>query len=231
MKKLVARIANRLCVESKVWIPALMIVGWPITGSGMEVMEHHAHHPAPQQSTAREKGEIVQVHLLSEELQTQDGETVNLSEDLGEERILVMNFIYTTCTTVCPVSSAVFQQLQGQLQDRQERDVTLVSVTVDPVRDTIQRIKSYASRFEAGKDWLWLTGEKRRVDRVLEGLGAYTPEFRDHPAMVLVGDPSTNSWVRFFGFPSPERLLRSIDELKMTKHESLAGHSHAGHLH
>ncbi len=233
MKKRLQSVTIEPFRHSKAWIPALILLGWPLSGSAMEAMDHPAHHQhAQQQSSAQAKPEMARVDLVPEVLQSQTGQHLNLSDDIGKDRILVMNFVYTTCTTVCPVTSAVFEQLQSQLQmqDRLGSEVTLVSVTVDPVRDTPQKLKEYASRFHAGKDWLWLTGEKRRVDRVLEGLGAYTSDFRDHPAMVLVGDPSSNHWMRFFGFPSPERILSTIEDLKMASPDTIAGHHHGGHV-
>lgn len=222
----------RLQLQTKYWLPILLFLGYPIGAIGMQEMDHHAHHRAQLASDAEQKAQHINVSLHPEVLQTQNGKRLSLTDDIGEDTILVMNFIYTTCTTVCPVSSAVFQQLQDHLVKRQGNRVKLISVSVDPVRDTPQRLKNYSQRFNAGEDWLWLTGEKRQVDRVLEGLGAYTPDFRDHPAMVLVGDPSTDRWVRFFGFPSPERLLASIDELTMGTNPSMAEHHHhEGHNH
>ncbi len=234
MKKRLQKIASEMRRRNRGWIPALLLLSCPLSGSAMEGMDHSAHqHHEQHQSAAPVKPEMAQVDLVSEVLQSQYGQPVNLTDDIGKHRILVMNFVYTTCTTVCPVTSAVFEQLQAQLQAQESlgSEVMLVSVTVDPVRDTPQKLKDYAGRFHAGKDWLWLTGEKRRVDRVLEGLGAYTPDFRDHPAMVLVGEPSSNRWMRFFGFPSPEKILATIEDLKMPSNETLAGHRHDGHVH
>ena len=85
------------------------------------------------------------------------------------DRIVVINFAYTTCTTVCPVSSASLAQVQGQLGDRIGRDVGLVTVTVDPLRDTLARLKAYAGSVGAGAGWTWLTGPKPQVLTVNDG--------------------------------------------------------------
>lgn len=223
---------NLLRLQANHWLSAMMLLVFPLSAMGMEGMDHHAHHRAQLEASAEQKAQNVDVNLYPEVLQTQHGKQMSLTEDIGKDSILVMNFIYTTCTTVCPVTSAVFQQLQDKLTEREGNKVKLVSVSVDPVRDTPQRLKNYSQRFNAGEDWLWLTGDKRKVDRVLEGLGAYTPDFRDHPAMVLVGDPSSERWVRFFGFPSPERLLASIDDLTKGTNQSMAEHHHhTEHVH
>jgi protein SCO1 len=141
---------------------------------------------------------------------------VRMAHDVIGERIAVVNFIYTTCTTVCPVSSASFAQLQERLGPALGREVVLVSITVDPVRDTPERLREYAARYGTREGWAWLTGAKRDIDGTLKGFGAYAPNFEDHPAMVLVGDAS-GGWSRFFGFPSVEQLLARIDAVKKAK--------------
>jgi protein SCO1/2 len=141
------------------------------------------------------------------------GRRVRLAQDVIGDRIAVVNFIYTTCTTICPVSSATFQQLQKRLAATLGSEVVLVTVTVDPLRDTPQRLREYAARYDARAGWIWLTGAKPDVDRVLKGFGAYTANFEDHPAMVLIGDARAASWTRFYGFPSVERLAARVEEL------------------
>ena len=94
---------------------------------------------------------------------------------------------------MCPVSSATFQQLQKRLADASGKEVVLVSITVDPLRE-------YAARYEAREGSVWLTGAKPEVDSVLKGLGAYSARFEDHPAMVLIGEARGGKWTRIFGF-------------------------------
>jgi protein SCO1/2 len=173
----------------------------------------HAHHRAMLSGPATDAAAGVSIQLHDRLLLTQNGEAVRFATEVVGERIVVMDFVYTTCNTVCPVLSAIFGQLQQHLGERLGREVYLVSISVDPVRDTPQRLKAYAKQHHGRDGWLWLTGEKPAVDEVLQGLGAYTPDFEDHPSMVLVGDGATGSWKRFFGFPGPAQILAAVDEL------------------
>jgi len=172
----------------------------------------HAHHKA-MASAPPDPGKLVSVTLLDETLLDQDGKPARFKTDVIGDRLVVVNFVYTTCTTVCPVLSALFSQLQNKLGDRLGRDVFLVSVTVDPNRDTPARLKAYRAKHGARDGWTWLTGEKGAVDRVLKGLEAYTPNFEDHPSQVLVGDGRSGAWTRFYGFPSPAQILAKVDDL------------------
>jgi len=176
----------------------------------------HAHHRAMMNKPA-EPAKTTEVELLDLVLMDQNGEEMKFVSDVIGDRIVVMDFVYTSCTTVCPVISAVFGQVQNKLGDQLGEDVVLVSVSVDPVRDTPQRLKAYAAKHEARPGWIWLTGHKRTMDDVLDGLGAYTPNFENHPAMVLVGDGRTGEWTRSFGFPSPDRLMEQVNSLQAAR--------------
>ena len=180
-----------------------------------EVDKHAAHRKAMQAEPTAEEAASVELHNM--ELLDQNGETVRFVDDVMGDRIVVMDFVYTTCTTVCPVLSAIFGQVQKQLADDLGPELRLVSVSVDPVRDTPERLKAYAASHRAGPDWLWLTGEKSEIDEVLRGLGAYTPNFEDHPSMVLVGDVQTGQWKRFFGFPGPDKILAAVASLRAAR--------------
>jgi protein SCO1 len=86
-------------------------------------------------------------------------------------------------------------------------------VSLDPARDTPERMKAFAARFKARPGWTWLTGAPGDVEQALRGLGAYTASFADHPPMILVGDGKTGTWSRFNGFPRQDQVLAKVDEL------------------
>ena len=182
----------------------------------------HAHHKAMLNKPAV-AAKSTEVDLLDRTLVDQDGREVKFVSDVIGDRIVVMDFIYTSCTTVCPVLSALLGQVQGRLGDHLGEDVVLVSVSVDPTRDTPQRLKDYAARYQAQPGWFWLTGGKRTMDEVLDGLGAYSPNFEDHPSMVLVGDGRSGEWSRFFGFPSPDRIMEQVNALQAARQAAAGG--------
>lgn len=175
--------------------------------------EMHQHHEAPPPGAATVRG-------LDTKLIDQDGRALNLQREVIGTRIVVVDFVYTTCTTVCPLASAIFADLQTQLGERVGRDVVLLTLTVDPVRDTPQKLKAYAAKFGAGPGWSWMTGSPVAVSEVLKGLGAYTPDFTQHPQMMLVGDGRSGSWTRFSGLPDPKLLadhVRRLDQQRSAR--------------
>ena len=154
----------------------------------------------------------VQVRLFDAPLQDQDGRNVRFVRDALGGRIVVVDTFFTNCGLICPILGAIFADLQDMLGDLLEREVRLVSISVDPLTDIPPRLKKYASQWEARPGWYFLTGEKKNVDHVLEGLGMYSADFREHPSAFLVGDVREGRWTRIYGFATPEQLMGHVNE-------------------
>ncbi len=193
-----------------------------MTGADGAADDPHAQHRAMLEKPKTANGSAAEVTLFDTGLLNQDGASLRFASEVVGDRLVVMNFIYTTCTTICPVLTALFGQLQERLGERLGREVFLVSMSVDPSRDTPPRLKAYAQKHGIRDGWSLLTGQKRAMDRVLEGLGAYTPDFTQHPAMILVGDGRSGEWTRYYGFPGPDQIVARLDELVAARSQAQA---------
>lgn len=169
----------------------------------------HSAHMAPP--TPEQVPEAVAVSVSNQPLNDQDGRSRRLKSELIGDRIAVVTFVYTSCTTVCPVVSSIMSDLQKKLGDRLDKEVRLLSLSVDPARDTPSRLKSYAAQYETKPGWFWLTGPTASVTEALTGFGAYTPNFENHPVIVLIGDGRTGKWSRHYGLSNADKLLAQID--------------------
>ena len=199
---------------SRTFICSLLATLLVMPSIGAADEDPHAKHRAMMKQKSDPTAEVADIDLRDRLVVDQDGQELMFVSDVIGDNIVVMDFVYTTCTTICPVLSALFTQVQGKLGDAVGDEVTLVSMSVDPVRDTPQRLKAYSAKHRAGDGWLWLTGSKGEVDDVLIGLGAYTSNFEDHPSMVLIGDGRTGEWKRLFGFPNPDRVVQIVNDLR-----------------
>src|SRR3954468_24123653 len=72
---------------------------------------------------------------------TQRGKPVKFYDDLVKGKIVIISFIYTSCTDICPLTTARVAQLEQKLGDMVGRDVFMISMTVDPEHDTPKRLK------------------------------------------------------------------------------------------
>ncbi len=111
--------------------------------------------------------------------------TINLHDLRG--KIWIANFIFTACTETCPTQSAAMARLQSDLDLKGK--IKLVSITVDPKRDTPEVLSRYASRFGAHPDqWFFLTGKQEEIYRLAQQgfrLGAaQVPNSSNNPAYI-----------------------------------------------
>ena len=140
----------------------------------------------------------------------QNGKQLNFYTDLIKGKTVAINFIFTTCTTICPPLTATFKRVQ---QDAAARGlaVQLISVSVDPTTDTPERLRDFAAKFKAGPGWTFVTGDKTLVDSVLAALGAAVSNKNDHTPMILIGNDTSDYWTRAYGLTSPTKLVELID--------------------
>ena len=173
--------------------------------------DHHQHHAAAPAATETRSEDLRQIPDVS--LVDQEGEEVRFYSDLVADKVVAMNFIFTTCTTVCPPMGAIFGKLQQDLGERAGRDVHLISVSVDPVTDTPDRLKAWSERFGARPGWTLVTGDKPEVDKLLKSLEVFTPDFADHSPTALIGNARAGSWKRTYGLAPAATLAQLIDEM------------------
>lgn len=163
------------------------------------------------------KANTVNVKIHDLELLDQDGKKGKFKSDFIGDRLAAITFTYTTCTTICPVLDAIFIQLQDILGKRLGKDISLITMSIDPVTDIPPRMKQYAKRLSAKPGWLFLTGKKANVDTVLKGLDVYSPDIFNHPPTVFIGDGRRGTWKRIYGFPSPEQIMAVFKELESAR--------------
>ncbi len=99
-------------------------------------------------------------------------EQTQLSLDQLAGKVVVVAFIYTWCSDVCPMLTDTMARVQEALGDTFGRDVAFVSITIDPERDTPEVLRDYAAAFEADPaGWHFLTGELETVRQVARLFG------------------------------------------------------------
>jgi protein SCO1 len=174
---------------------------------------HHEHHQPPAAPPDTSATQKVDVKIPDLALVDQDGKPVRFYSDLVRGKVVMINFIFTSCTTICPPMGATFGKVQELLGDRAGKDVHLISVSVDPATDTPQRMKAWGKKFGAEPGWTLVTGDRETVVQLLKGLGVYTPNINDHTPLVLAGNDPHGEWTRAYGLSAPAQLVDLIDSL------------------
>ena len=160
---------------------------------------------AAASSTEATRRMFVEIAIPELKMVRQDGAQVSLDKELNDGRPVVLNFVYTSCTTICPVSSQEFSLLQEKLGKAQER-VHLVSISIDPEQDTPARLREYAGHFRAGKDWDYYTGDPAASLKAQLAFGVYRGDKMSHVPVTLLRTAPGNQWVRLDGFATAEQM-------------------------
>ena len=129
-------------------------------------------------------------HFQGMQLVDQDGKAWQADRVRGQ--MLVVNFVFTACSSTCPVQTQALVQVQQQLPARLQGQVQWLSVSLDPLSDTPKSLKTFAKRFGADtRLWSFITGRPRDIERLAEALWL----FRSGKKKDQLDDHSTSLWL------------------------------------
>jgi protein SCO1 len=202
--------------------------------AGAGLHEHkedaHAHHKAQMGTGYEMRTDEAHVELSQALMRDQTGMAVSLKDEVAGDRILVIDFIFTSCQTICPVTTSLLVEARKRLGDVPGSDLAFVSMSIDANNDTPDRLKAFADRHRA--DWTFLTGQKAIMDKALNDMDAYSTNPEDHAPMILVGDASSGRFIRMFGLPDPDRVEQEVRQLltrrQVSESKCTAGSDAAG---
>lgn len=203
-------------------------------GGNDHAMESHAHHhqlavqvptnpiadphAAHRQATNQigYKRSIEHYTLPARELTTMQGQRVTLAELLDTDQPVAINFIFTSCTTICPIMSATFAQAQKKLGDEAAK-IHWVSISIDPEYDTPERLRDYAQHFHGNGQWSFLTGSTENIAAVQRAFDVYRGDKMNHIPVTLLRAGRNTPWVRLHGLTSSAELVNEYRQLTASR--------------
>jgi protein SCO1/2 len=193
--------------------PLLFTVALLVTAFAAAQEQHH-HAASPPTSNQLPGTRVADVPV-----RTHDGRALHFYSDLVKGRLTAINFIFTSCTTVCPLMGVRFAQLQPLLP----KGATLISISIDPANDTPERLAAWGQRVGAKAGWTLVTGAKPDVDKLLRSLGSTSVDPASHTPLVLIVDDRAghpSAMQRVDGLTDPKTLARILDERAQTPQAS-----------
>lgn len=187
----------------KLIVMSAMISCATVSAASADGADPHAHHGVSGNEARRSE---MQYSTPEVRLMRADGKTVSFAAELDDGRPVVMNFIYTSCTTICPLTSQIFEQFQKSLGAKSAA-VHLVSISIDPEQDTPAHLREYAAQFDAAPGWDHYTGTLAASQTVQRAFSAYRGDKMSHSPLTLMRAAPGKPWIRFDGFVSAKQML------------------------
>jgi protein SCO1/2 len=185
----------------------------PHAGHDMSGTDPHANHAKPDMN-ASVRRTMVDLTLAATPMVKQDGSKTTLTKELDGKKPTILAFIYTSCTTVCPVTSQILARTQDVL-GADLPNVRILSVSIDPEYDTPERLMAYSKKFEAKAQWQHYTGTLANSVAIQKAFGAYRGDKMNHVPLLFINGGGKKSWVQLEGFPSAEQVVKEYrDQIK-----------------
>ena len=149
------------------------------------------------------------------ELTTHDGQRVRFFDDLIKDKVVLINFIYTSCPDTCPVETARLLEVRRILGDRVGKDVFFYSITIDPEHDTQPVLAAFAENWDIPEGWKFLTGDHDDIVLLRQKLGVSiedvrTAKLKDHDLDLVMGNQATGRWMKRSPFENSYVLANQL---------------------
>jgi protein SCO1/2 len=127
-----------------------------------------------------------------------DGRPVSLHALLDGGRPVTLQFVFSTCPTICPLLTGITARVREDLGKEREK-IRAISISIDPEHDTPAVLREYAANFDADPDWLFLTGRLGDIVAVQKAFGSYLGNKMNHPPYTFLRRSPRDPWVRIDG--------------------------------
>jgi protein SCO1/2 len=193
------------------WSRRELLVAGILAALGRTAPAHAgSYEPAPKGGAYRrtvERYALPDVTLIN-----QDGKKGRLPAIADPGRPVLLNFVFTSCTTVCAPMAAGFAEFQAAI-GAEAAGARLISISIDPHHDTPAVLKQYRERFGGRPGWELLTGRPEDILRVMRALDAIAENKMNHYPLTFLRAPGTDTWVRIDGLLATTQLLTEYRRL------------------
>jgi protein SCO1/2 len=184
-------------------IMALVALQAPADETADAAAHQHHHAAAPRTNVSMAEYRVPDITLVRA-----DGASVSLPAEMNDGRPVVLSFIYTSCTTICPLLSQILAEFEDTLGPESDK-VHLMSISIDPEADTPARLTEYAKKFGAGPEWQFYTGTLAASVAAQQAFGVYRGDKMSHQPVTLLRAAPGQPWQRFDGFVTPDELVQA----------------------
>ena len=164
---------------------------------------------ATEIAAVRRKAPDARAYFTDLEMQDQHGRKLKFYSDVLAGKVVMLNFVYTSCEDACPLITQAIVAVKDQIPEIFGKPVHFVSISVDPVTDTPERLREFAAANRADvAGWTFLTGDPDNVTHILKKLGQFSEEREAHSTLLIAGNVPAKRWSKI----RPEAPATAIAE-------------------
>ncbi len=175
-----------------------------------------AHEAQPAAGATQTQTQALTLSIPDVQVLDQNGRALNFYRDLVKGKTVAINFIFTRCEAVCPITTAVMRDAQAQTTVK--TSVQFISISVDPETDRPAVLGRYAARHQAAPGWAFVTGDRAQIEKLLKAFGVAAADKNDHTPLVFVGNDRVSEWTRISGFAPANQLARAVVQAEAKGH-------------
>ena len=167
-----------------------------------------SNYPQHSYQRSRHRYQVPDVELLN-----QRGETIPLVAYLQTDKPVILEFVFTSCTSLCQSMAEKYANFQKRLGTSSQQ-VQLVSITVDPEVDTPKVIADYLHHYQARPGWDFLTGTPQDIRQVMDAFMISPADMITLDASILLRSAKSGDWIRINGQLSNEEFFSEYQLLE-----------------
>jgi protein SCO1 len=153
----------------------------------------------------------VQIEIPDLLVQDQNGIERRFYSDLIKDKVVILSFFFTSCPSFCPRMNLRLKKLQTTLGDRLGKDVFFVTVTKDPVTDTVPRLKDWSKKLDIKEGWTMITGDTKNIGKIVYDFTGDSVGPDMHNTIFIIGNDKTGNWADLSGLATLDQLRQQID--------------------
>ena len=200
--------------KSLAFLAGAPAAGW-LVGKGLQAS---TSEPAPEQHWKQidPREMIRRRYFPNVVLTTQENKKIRMYDDLVKDKVMLINFMYTSCERLCPRVTQNLVKVQKLLGDRMGRNVFFYSFSLDPKHDTPEVLKNYAAMHRVGPGWSFLTGAPDDLEMLRRILGFTDPDPEldkdkdSHIGNVRYGNEPRQLWGACPGMSHAEFIVEAL---------------------
>ena len=176
-------------------------------------MDHSMHMKYMQQEGSYKVSHVNYV-LPDTALKRMDGSSTTLGKVLHTSDGVMLNFIFTSCTSICPTMSAIFSAMDKRIS-ASGKPIKLVSISIDPEFDTPKNLHKYANKFHASNHWEFFTGKLEDIIELQKKMDAYRGNKMNHFPATYIRHANSEEWLKIDGFIVAPELEKQYEKLSV----------------